>query len=139
MITNQYTFRVRYSETDQMGVVNNAHYPTFFEMGRTELFRQIGIVYADLEREGVMLPVSELFVKYFKPSHYDDILTIETTLKEMHVVKLRFEYRLLNENAELIAEGYTILAFLNGKTRRPMRMPEAIHKIMAPRFAVQIQ
>jgi len=134
MITNKTTIRIRYGETDQMGIVNNANYPSFFEIGRTELFRDLGISYAQMERDGILLPVSELFVKYFKSAFYDDLVEIETELKEFPTSRIRFEYTLRNQNGETITAGYTVLGFLNAETKRPMRIPPLIAIKLEPFF-----
>jgi acyl-CoA thioester hydrolase len=124
--SNQTTFRVRYGETDQMGVVNNAQYASYFEIGRTEMFRQLGLSYAQMEKDGLMMPVSELFVKYYSPAFYDELLTIETSVSNRPTSRICFNYKVYNQQRALITEGYTWLAFLNAATRRPMRVPEAI-------------
>lgn len=134
MIENHTSIRVRYAETDQMGIVNNANYPTYYEIGRTELFRQLGLSYKELEEMNIMLPLSDLYVKYHRPAYYDDELTLITQLKELPKARIRFDYYLYNPEKELINEGYTTLAFLNAKTRRPMRLPEEIRKMVESYF-----
>jgi acyl-CoA thioester hydrolase len=134
MIENRTKIRVRYAETDQMGIVNNANYPTYYEIGRTELFRQLGLSYKELEDMNIMLPLSDLHVKYHRPAYYDDELTLVTQLKELPKARIRFEYYIYNPREELINEGFTTLAFLNAKTRRPMRLPEEIRNIVESYF-----
>jgi acyl-CoA thioester hydrolase len=137
MLKNCTQLRVRYNETDQMGVVNNAQYASYFEVGRTELFRDLGISYAKMEREGMMLPVSELYVKYHRSAFYDDLLLIETSVPQMPTSRLRFDYKIINANGICIAEGYTVLAFMDGNTRRPMRTPGFIVEALGPFFPPQ--
>ncbi|TAJ12691.1 acyl-CoA thioesterase [Marinilabiliaceae bacterium JC017] len=134
MVESKTELRVRYGETDQMGIVNNANYPTYYEIGRTEMFRQLGISYKTLESLDVMLPLSELHVKFAKPAFYDDVLTIHTRIEDMPASRIRFDYKIYNENEDLINEGYTTLAFLNAKTRRPIRMPDMIASLLKPHF-----
>jgi acyl-CoA thioester hydrolase len=134
MVKKTIDIRVRYVETDQMGIVNNAHYPTYYEIGRTELFRALGISYSELEKQGVMLPVAETWIKYHTPAYYDDLLTIETFIAEMPASRIKFEYHIYNQNKQLVNQGYTILAFLNAQTRRPGRVPTVIENLLKPFF-----
>lgn len=125
MIITKTYIRVRYGETDQMGIVYHGNYPSYFEIGRIELFREMGLPYKELEERGVLLPVTELHVQYIKSSFYDDKLSIETQIKELPKgARLRFEYEIFNQNDELITKGYTVLAFVDKATRRPLRCPD---------------
>jgi acyl-CoA thioester hydrolase len=135
MVKKTIDIRVRYVETDQMGIVNNAHYPTYYEIGRTELFRALGISYSELEKQGVMLPVAETWIKYHTPAYYDDLLTIETFIAEMPASRIKFEYHIYNQNKQLVNQGYTILAFLNAQTRKPGRVPLIIENLLKPFFS----
>lgn len=106
--------RVRYRETDQMGVVYHGNYFTWFDIGRTEFFRNIGKLYRDLEKEEVLLPVIEANCKYIKPAKYDDEIIINTKLVKLKGVRLEFHYTLFNKKDNtLIAEGYTVHAFVD--------------------------
>ena len=116
--------RVRYSETDQMGVVYHGNYAQFFELGRTEWLRSLGVTYKEMEVSGIMLPVISLQCNFIKPALYDDVLTIHTFLKKEPLVKIEFDYEIKNQDAELICTGNTILAFMNSKTLKPTRCPE---------------
>jgi acyl-CoA thioester hydrolase len=99
-----------------MGIVYHANYFKWFEIGRTELFRDIGIVYADLEKEGYFLPLTESYCHYLSPARYDDVIIIETELAFMRYASIRFDYRIWSETKErLLVEGYTLHAFLNGE------------------------
>ena len=126
--------RVRYGETDQMGIVNNAVYPTYFEVGRTELFRELGLPYGEIEKMGIMLPLAELKVKYHRPAHYDETLTIETALNEWPGSRIRVEYRIVDANNRLLVTGETVLAYVKSETRRPTRIPPFIESVLAPFF-----
>lgn len=124
---NHYTsFRVRYGETDQMGVVYHGNYAQYFELGRTEWLRKLGITYKDMEMNGIMLPVISLNTKFLKSALYDEVLTVETILKKKPMVKIEFDYILRNEQKEVICKGNTTLAFIDMKTNKPMRCPETI-------------
>ncbi|MGB1043029.1 MAG: acyl-CoA thioesterase [Tenacibaculum sp.] len=128
MLTYNTTIRVRYSETDQMGVVYHGNYAQFFEIGRTEWLRSLGIRYKDMEKSGVMLPVISLSTNFKKSALYDDELKITTSLKKKPTVKIEFDYEITNQNNQLICTGATALAFINMKTMKPMRCPDYILK-----------
>ena len=128
MITGITKFRVRYQETDRMGVVYHSNYLVWFEIGRTELFRKIGISYPDLENKGYFLVVTEANCKYKAPATYDDEVEILTQLAELKNSTLTFNYEVRKESA-LIANGTTRHAFIdtNGKVIRiPAMLTEAL-------------
>ena len=83
MFKTETTIRVRYAETDQMGLVYHGNYFTWFEVGRVEAFRQLGVAYADIEKEGIIMPIVDVHCRYLKPARYDDLLTIKTELREL--------------------------------------------------------
>ena len=122
------SIRVRYSETDQMGVVYHGNYAQFFEIGRTEWLRSMGVTYKYMEKTGIMLPVISLSCNFKKSALYDDELTVTTYLKKTPSVKIEFDYEITNQNNELICTGNTILAFINSETKKPMRCPDYILK-----------
>lgn len=124
MKINETKIRVRYGETDQMGVVYHANYAVYFEVGRTEWLRAIGLSYRAMEAQGVMLPVVSLSVNYKNSARYDDEVTIVTKLKKMPTASIEFDYELRNESNELLATGNTILAFIDVKRNRPTRCPK---------------
>jgi len=117
----------RYAETDRGGVIHHSVFPVWFEMGRTELLRANGIVYKDLEAEGVFFVVAQLHIKYRRPVFYDEPLKLETTCSNVTAAKVEHTYRLLRgENGLLLAEGSSVLACVgpDGKVRR---IPEFMH------------
>lgn len=122
------TVRVRYAETDQMGVVYHGNYFTWFEVGRVEMLRSLGLSYAALEAEDCMLPVISASCQYRRPALYDDVLEIETTLKALREPLLAFAYALWRGD-ELLAEGETRHAVLNRAMRR-RRLPPAYKEAM---------
>lgn len=128
MSKNTTTIRVRYGETDQMGVVYHGNYAQYFEIGRTEWLRSIGVTYKDMEKSGIMLPVISLSCNFKKSALYDDELTITTLLKKQPTVKIEFDVEIRNQNNELICTGNSILAFLNSVTKKPIRCPEHLLK-----------
>ena|SRR5690554_3884961 len=116
--------RIRYAETDQMGVVYHGNYAVFFEMGRVEWLRNTGISYRWMEENGIMLPVVTLTMNYKKPARYDELLTIKTIFKSQTSVKIEFDYEIYNENQELLTTGYSMLVFVNKATGRPTLPPQ---------------
>ncbi len=118
--------RVRYAETDQMGVVYHGNYAQYFEMGRVEWLRNLGISYKWMEEEGVMLPVVSLSMNYKKPARYDDLLTVRTIFKSQTSVKIEFDYEIYNEKQELLTIGNSILVFVDMKTGKPMLPPQYV-------------
>lgn len=108
MVPHSTFVRARYSETDKMGLVHHTHHISWFEVGRTELLRERGSAYRDLEEEGVFMPVVDLGCRYHSPARYDDLIEIETELKEVTYVRVRFEYKLKRaEDGKLLATGFT--------------------------------
>ncbi len=117
--------RVRYAETDQMGVVHHANYPIWFEAARSEFCRQRAIDYAQMEREGMILPVLELKVRYLKPAYYEDALTVITWVMELRRSLLRIRYEVWRDTLKL-AEGETLQMLVDKTTSKPLRFTEAI-------------
>lgn len=124
--------RVRYSETDQMGYVYYGNYATYFEIGRVECLRSLGLPYKEIEEQGIMLPVMDLTVNYKYPAKYDDKLTIRTTIKSLDGCKIYFEYSITNESEKLICTGSTHLVFVNKENMRPIRPSQEIIKLLSP-------
>lgn len=120
-----YDIRVRYADTDQMQVVYNGKYFEYFEVGRTELLRKLGLPYSEFERSGTRLPVIEANCKFYLPAKYDDVITIETQMNKPVSVRLKLNYRVFRKDtSELLAEGYTIHAFQDIATSKPIRPPK---------------
>ncbi len=115
--------RVRYAETDQMGVVYYGNYALYYEVGRAEWLRQFGLSYADLEREGVLMPVTRLKSRFLRPAVYDQLLTIRTALKEMPGRRITFVSEVLDEEGELLSIGEVTLAFLDKKSMEVIEIP----------------
>jgi acyl-CoA thioester hydrolase len=107
-----------------MGVVYYGVYPLYYEEGRTEMLRELGLTYADMEKDGILLPVIELNCNYIAPAYYDELLTIRTYLREMPYVRIRFDYDIINPAKKIINRGFTSLVFLNKSTSRPVKAPE---------------
>ena len=109
-----------------MGVVYHGNYVHYFEMGRTEWLRALDITYKYMENNGIMLPVISLNCNFKKSAFYDDVLRIETSLVKKPTVKIEFNYTILNQNDEILVTGNTVLAFIDAKTKRPIRCPEML-------------
>lgn len=119
-------FRIRYGETDQMGVVYHGNYAQYFEIGRTEWLRNLGITYKQMEEEGIKLPVISLMVNFKKSACYDDMIKVKTTLKKMPSASIEFDYEIVNELGEILTTGNTVLAFIDINRNRPTRCPRYI-------------
>jgi acyl-CoA thioester hydrolase len=116
--------RVRYAETDKMGVAYNSHYLTWFEVGRTELLRDMGLTYETMERNGLLLPVIEAGIKYRKPARYDDVLLVWTSVGKKPGARIFLEYEIVRDD-EIIASGFTEHAF-TGTSLKPVKPPREI-------------
>lgn len=117
------TVRVRYADTDQMGVVYHSNFLVYFEVGRTDYFRQFGFTYRELEKENVFMPVTESYCKHFSSAEYDDELMIVTRLEMISRLKFKFMYEVIRKNDEKrMAEGFTIHVPINGEGK-PCRIP----------------
>lgn len=128
MRNHQFKVRVRYSETDQMAVVYHGNYAQYFEMGRVEWLRNLGISYKWMEENGIMLPVVSLTMNYKKPARYDDELSVTTIFKSQTSVKIEFDYEIHNEKQELLTTGHSVLVFVDMKTGRPMLPPDYVNE-----------
>ena len=126
MRNHQFTVRVRYAETDQMRVVYHGNYAQYFEMGRVEWLRNLGVSYKWMEENGIMLPVVSLTMNYKKPARYDDELTVKTIFKNQTSVKIEFDYEIYNDKQELLTTGNSVLVFVDMKTGRPTMPPEYV-------------
>jgi acyl-CoA thioester hydrolase len=134
MLTGRTDIRVRYAETDMMHIAYHGSYLPWFEIGRTELLRQNGLPYAEIERLGFRLPVIEVGVRYIRPALYDDVIVVESTIAERPLLRIRIDYR-ISRGDTLLATGHTLHAFLNHQNQ-PVRPPaafvEAIRRWFAP-------
>lgn len=130
-ISNCLKIRVRYADTDAMKFVYYAKYFEYFEEGRSELLRSIGIPYTVIEKQGILIAVTEAYAKYRLSARYDDLLTVETTLAEMPVARVRLQYRIFSEGEkEPIVEGYTVHSFLHAESGKPTRAPAMFLQIL---------
>jgi acyl-CoA thioester hydrolase len=121
-MTGEIQVRVRYAETDRMGFLHHANYLVYFEQARTDLLRAAGATYKDMEDQGFLLVLTKVEVKYHKPAHYDDLLTVRTTVQRTTFVRIDHRYEVLRDGA-LLAEGATTLACID-RDGRPQALPE---------------
>ena len=124
--SKEINIRVRYGETDKMGVVYHANYAQYLEVARVEWLRTLGVSYRWMEENGVMLPVISLQMNYRNPARYDDLLTVVVGLKRTPGVKIEFEYCILDENNNILVEANTVLAFVSTTTGKPIKCPDYI-------------
>ena len=138
MIKHVSQIRVRYADTDQMKFVYYGKYFEYFEQGRSDFMRSIGLPYTEIESHGVYLPVIEAYAKYRQSARYDELLNVETVVPEMPVARVRIEYKITRDGeGEPLVEGYTVHSFINVSTGKPTRAPsmfihaleEAVQKI----------
>ena len=111
--------RVRYADTDQMGYMYYGNYAEFYEVGRVEMLRELGLTYKSMEESGIIMPVTDLKCKYLKPALYDEEITVKVILEQMPSVRIHFKYELFNEKEELINTGETTLVFINKERNKP--------------------
>lgn len=134
MYSSETKVRVRYAETDRMGYVYYGNYATYYEVGRVEALRQLGLSYKEMEDNGIMLPVLEFSIKYFKPAFYDEELTIKTIIPEIPQARIKFLYECYNNNNILLNKGETTLVFVNTSSGRPCSAPDFFLDKIKPFF-----
>ncbi|QKJ64692.1 thioesterase family protein [Flavobacterium sp. M31R6] len=130
MKDHQIQVRVRYSETDQMGVVYHGNYIPYFEIGRVEWLRNKGISYKVMEESGIGLPIVNMNINYKKSAVYDELLTVHTVFKSQTSVKIEFDCAIYNESKELLTTAQFMLVFVSLKTGRPMAPPDYILELL---------
>lgn len=134
MIVNETQIRVRYGETDRMGYAYYGNYLLYYEVGRTEMIRELGLTYRQLEDNGTLLPVHSVQIRYMAPATYDDLITVRTILREYPGASITFEYEILNSSGKIINTGSVKLVFVDSKTQRPMRAPKYFLELLDKHF-----
>lgn len=134
MFDTETTIRVRYGETDKMSYVYYGNYASYFEVARVEALRSLGMSYRRMEEEGILLPVLEYKVKYFKPALYDDLLRVRTVIPVMPSVRIHFHYEIFNEADMKLTEAETVLVFIDRDYGRPRKAPELLLEKLSPYF-----
>lgn len=124
MIFHDEKIRVRYKETDQMGIVHHSNYIVYYEVARVAALRAWGMPYDEMEKKGIISPILEVGSKYILPAHFDEEIIVRVIIEEMPMVRLKVRYELYNESGALINTGHTWLGFLNSESKRPCRAPQ---------------
>lgn len=135
MFTHQTQVRVRYGETDQMGYLYYGNYAQYYEVGRAEMVRSIGLPYSDLEKlHGVMMPVMSLNMRFVRPALYDELMTITTTLRKLPDRTITFHHEIFNEKNKLVNGGSVKLTFVDTSTNKSIIAPEILLEKLRPHF-----
>ena len=134
MIESTEYLDVRYYETDQMAIVHHSNYIRYFECGRAKLMQDVGFSQTRIEEEGVMTAVAAVTAQYKSPAKYGDRLRIVTRLRELPTARILFETEIYNQNDSLLCTGTVKLGFIDSTTRRPVRCPDDLLKVLEPYF-----
>jgi acyl-CoA thioester hydrolase len=134
IVTRDIPIRVRYNETDQMGIVHHSNYIFYYEVARTELMRSLGTSYREMEERGALLVVRDVRSRFVAPAYYDEVLTVRVSIREQPTVKVTFDFEIFNERGELIHTGEVVLACVDKVSRRPKRVPEWFTALLIENF-----
>lgn len=135
MFTHTTQVRVRYGETDKMGFVYYGYYSLYYEIGRVEALRSLGLDYKSMEDQmNIFMPVVSLNVRYLRPAHYDDLLTLETSIVKWPNTSIQFDTKILNEKGDWLNQGQVVLCFLDIASRKRVEMPELLIQKLSPYF-----
>lgn len=135
MYTHEFQIRVRYGETDKMGYVYYGNYMEYYEVGRVEAIRNLGLSYATLEDEmGIFMPVVSMNVRYLRPAYYDEVLHLETSIPQLPTENIKFNTKIFNAKKELLNAADIILCFVEAKTKKRLDVPHSIHEKLKPYF-----
>ncbi|MGK7395579.1 MAG: acyl-CoA thioesterase [Candidatus Cyclobacteriaceae bacterium M3_2C_046] len=129
------SIRVRYAETDQMGIVYYGNYATYYEIARVEALRNLNFTYRELEEMGTVMPVLELKCKYIRPARYDDLLKVVVKIEKLPDMRMGFKYEIFKQDDVLINIGETTLVFVDRQTGKPCTAPSVLLDIMTPYFS----
>lgn len=135
MLHSTYSHRVRYGETDQMGYLYYGNYAMLYEIGRAEMIRELGLTYAAMEKEhGVLMPVMSLNQRFVRPARYDELLCIETTLRQLPERTITFHHEIRNESGKLVNGGSVKLCFVAANDGRTVSTPAYLLNALRPHF-----
>ncbi len=138
MYIHETSIRVRYADTDQMGYVYYGNYAKFYEIGRVEAMRNLGLIYADLEsKHGILMPVMSMDSRFVRPALYDELLKIETRISKWPQEDIKFRCDIYNEKGELVNNGNVKLFFLDSKSQARVAVPEVIQAKLKPYFETE--
>ena len=138
MITDIFELRPRYGEVDQMGYVYHANYVTYCHQARNELLRKLGLDEIILEKQHIILPVISFDIKYKKPAHYDEPITIKTIIREVPNIRFSFEFEIKNGDHILLSKAKSSVVFVDSESRLPKRIPKCIENILKDAYAIGI-
>lgn len=134
MYQSEVSIRVRYAETDRMEYVYYGRYAEYFEIARVETLRTLGITYRELEDSGILLPVFEYSVKFFKPVYYDELIIVKTVIPVLPSARIRFEYETYNSENIRVNNASTSLVFIRKETKKPCSAPDSLLSRLKPFF-----
>ena len=135
MFTHRFEKRVRYGETDQMAYLYYGNYAQYYEIGRAEMIRSLGLTYREMEEErGILMPVMSLNMRFVRPARYDELLTIQTTLRKLPQRTITFHHEIFNENNKLVNGGSVKLCFVASETNKTVPAPDFLLEKLAPYF-----
>ena len=135
MYSHDFQKRVRYGETDQMGYLYYGNYPQYFEIGRVEMLRSLGLTYKAMEEDqGILMPVVSMNIRYVRPAHYDELITIRTTLRQLPDRFITFNMELYNEEGKLINGATVKLCFVDAQSGKTIPAPEMLVEQLNPYF-----
>jgi len=138
MISGEIRIRPRYGEVDRMGYVYHANYVDYCHQARTELLRDIGIGDSELEEHNIMLPVISMNLKYLKPAYYDQTLIVRSFINEMPVLRLSFDFEIVDDKCQKICVAQTTVVFVDARTRKPLRTPDIVKRALEPYFQPEL-
>ncbi|MFA5300113.1 MAG: thioesterase family protein [Lutibacter sp.] len=138
MITDIFELRPRYGEVDQMGYVYHANYVTYCHQARNELLRKLGVDEIKLENNHIILPVISFEINYRKPAHFDELITIKTTIRKVPKVRFSFEFEIKNEQNTLLSIAKSTVVFVDSRSRLPKNIPDFIENILKTKFKSDI-
>ncbi len=134
MYRSTFDLRVRYGETDRMGFLFHAHYANYYEIGRTESIRQLGLSYRQIEEAGILMPVTDLSIKFMLPAHYDERITVVSVIPKMPEVRMIVQGEMLNEAGQCINRSEVRLTFLDAESKRIVTAPDMLTAKLSAHF-----
>jgi len=126
----EFKYKIRYAETDQMGIVHHSNYLLYLEQARIEWLEKKGINYSQLEKDGIMLPVYNININYKKPIGFGDTVKVKVKFGETSLVRITFEYELFNSKEDLVVTAQVVLVFMSAQSRKPMKCPPRLYQIL---------
>lgn len=134
MFIHEHSIRVRYAETDQMGLVHHSSYVLYVEEARTEALRTLGLTYKDMEDKGIAMPVHSMNFIFKIPAYYDDLLKVVTKIEEPAQSRVHFDYEIFNQHNQLLSNAKVTLFFIDRISGRPTRCPQYLKDLLSPFF-----